>query len=179
MTFTNGKILNCGGWDGRGTYALCYNYNFDTQTWQPSEANMILPRGFASAVMINNTHWWITGEADIQYTIVKNSLHCDLNITGGQAGETILVNTELYDTVDKSFSSFIDLPISSKFHNIVKINETHFFLCCGLSYSKVSYILDMSTMTWTLLGETQYNHDSGFAGKIFNSTSPFVQLIVF
>ena len=138
-TFTNGNALVCGGY-----YPYekdCYAYDFNERDWLP-KGSMRQSRGFASAVMLNDSHWWVTG--------------------GFGTGR--LKSTELYSAGYNNFSSFLNLPVGTDHHIILKIDETHFFLCCGIFMYETSYILDLETEIWTEVPESQYDHYNGHAG---------------
>ena len=69
--------------------------------------------------------------------------------------------TELYNTLEDSFVPYLDLPIPSKNHNILRLNETHFFFC-GSHY----FIFDTQTETWTQMPSSDHLHIEGFSGEI-------------
>ena len=135
-TFLHGMALVCGGFTSD-----CFAYDFDTNVWLAT-TNTLSTRQFASAVMLNDSLWWITG---------------------GFAG-SYLKTTELYNAEANSFSPFLDLPVATDHHVILKVDETHFFLCCGVAMSGKSYMLDLETEMWTETSQSQHDHAEGFAG---------------
>ena len=139
-TFGNGRTFVCGG--SYPPISDCFSYDFDAGVWLP-QTSMGEERGDAAAVMLNDSHWWITG--------------------GHNASR--LQSTELYNLEANSVSPFLDLPIAADYHVILKVDETHFFLSCG---SRKSYILDLETEIWHETPPSEYDHRQGFAGKSFN-----------
>ena len=120
----------------------CYAYDFVNEFWIP-HISMKTARGFASAVMLNDSHWWITGGFD---------------------GSLNYETTELYDIETDSFSYFVNLPVATAYHNMLKVDESHFFFCCGKYMSGKSYILDLESHVWAETPQSQFNHYEGFAG---------------
>ena len=61
-TFIDGKPIVCGGFYGQSSYESdCYYYDFEVNFWLPLGTNLPTVRAFAASVMLNATHWWITG----------------------------------------------------------------------------------------------------------------------
>ena len=75
-------------------------------------------------------------------------------------------STELYDIDNDETSSFVDIPVPTDVHAMVKLNESHFYICCGHDMKSRSYIFNSLTEAWTEMPTTEYDHDGGFAGKI-------------
>ena len=138
-TIVNEMALVCGGWPHTSE---CFSYDFDVGVWQP-QGSMAERRAYPAAVMLNDSHWWITG---------------------GNDGSTYFDTTELYNVQTNSFSPFVDLPSIVDSHVVLKLDETHFFLCCGYPLSGRSYILDLESEIWTETPRSQYDHDRGVAG---------------
>ena len=144
-TMVNGNALVCGGYPYT---SACYEYDFDSGLWLP-HITMHEAKAYASGVMLNDTHWWITG---------------------GYNGFLVTKSTELYNLAADNFSPFIFLPVVTQDHTILKLDETHFFLCCGEAMAAKSYILDLETEIWTETPQAQHDHYAGYAGKhIFGS----------
>ena len=104
---------------------------------------MIESRAYASAVMLNDSHWWITG------------------------GWNLFVNleaTELYDVETGRFSPFLDLPVGTFNHVVLKLDDSHFFVCCGDYMFGRTYILDLETEIWTQTPHSRFDHEEGLAG---------------
>ena len=59
-TLIDGKPLFCGGYDGSDSFSSCYWYDVKSNQWTPGP-EMRERRDDAAAVMINETHWWVTG----------------------------------------------------------------------------------------------------------------------
>lgn len=144
-TVANGMVLVCGGdpFPAEHYTSDCFLYDFGTGTWM-SHGSMGSARAWASAVMLNESHWWITGGMNDRFDTVKS--------------------TELYDIGTKSFSPFLDLAVETENHIVLKIDDTRFFLCCGYLMFGKSYFLDLETGVWTEAPKSQYDHREGFAG---------------
>ena len=141
-TFGNRMALVCGGYYNGSSTSDCFSYDFDDGIWLP-QASMGEERSYAGAVMLNDSHWWITG--------------------GYGAG--LLISTELYNLESHLVSPFHNLPIATDYHFVLKIDESRFFLCCGRAMPRKSYILDLETEIWNETPPSQYDHGRGFAGK--------------
>ena len=85
-----------------------------------------------------------------------------------------LSSTQLYNIDNDETTNYVDLPVTTDVHVMLKLNESHFFTCCGHHMSGSSYIFDMSTETWTEVPRSEYDHDSGFAGKIVVHTTAHI-----
>ena len=142
-TLVNGNAFVCGGYAflNDGWASNCNSYDFNTGIWTPN-GSMVKERGFASAAMLNDSHWWVTGGAY------------------GNRWKT----TELYNVEANTFELFLDLPVATEDHVVLKLDETHFYLCCGEDMHGKAYILDLSTEIWTETPLSQYDHQNGFAG---------------
>ena len=95
-------------------------------------------------IMLNATHWWLTG--------------------GNHAtGES--KTSEIYNFLTNTSSFFFDLPIEgSVAHTIVKWNETHYVMC-GLS--KKFFIVDITVgAPWTQLPDSTNYHTRSMCGKV-------------
>ena len=141
--FGNGMAFVCGG--SPPYTSDCFSYDVDVGIWLP-QTSMGEERSYAGAVMLNDSHWWITG--------------------GYGAG--LLISTELYNLESHSVSPFLNLPTATDYHVVLKVNETHFFLCCGVEMTGKSYILDLEAEIWNETPPSQYDHGRDYAGKIFN-----------
>ena len=85
---------------------------------------------------------------------------------GGYNADYEMKSTEVYNIEDQTFSPFpIDLPIVTYYHNLIKVDETHFYLCCGDYMDISNYMLDLETGVWTDLHVTGHPHERSFAGK--------------
>ena len=142
-TFFNGKAFVCGGWVNVTTKD-CFAYDFDSGVWTP-DGKMGKRRAYASAVMLNDSHWWITG---------------------GENDSEFYNTTELYDLATKMFSPFIEMPVDTGAHVLLKLNETHFFLCCGAYMYGKSFILDLESELWMETPQSLFDHSRGFAGVV-------------
>ena len=141
-TFVDGMALFCGG----DPYTSdCFAYDFENEIWLP-KGSMGSPRGYAGAVMLNDSHWWITG--------------------GSESFRRYLNTTELYNIAEDSFSPYVELPTAIDEHIVLKIDDTHFFFCCGVVWFGRSFFFDLETETWTEAPESQYDHREGFAGML-------------
>ena len=126
-TLISGSPTLCGGYTSTGEYtADCVSYTFSTGLWEPSES-MLTERGFASGVMLNETHWWITG---------------------GYNGTDLLKTTELFNVETWTFSPYVDLPRRTDSHVLLKIDDTRFYLCCGRDMEDVVYFFNLDTERW-------------------------------
>ena len=141
-TYMGEKVLVCGG-----EYTSdCFSYDFADKIWLPHGSTLV-QRAFAGAVMLNESHWWITGGFNNQ-----NNMH--------------VFTTELYNVATNSFSPFLDLPKETGNHIVLKLDETHFFLCCGEEMNGNAYILDLETEAWMPTPiKSQFDHERGFAGQ--------------
>ena len=135
--------LICGGVAVHFT-SDCFTYDFNMGLWVP-HGPMGVTRAYAGAVMLNDSHWWITG---------------------GYGEEGDWKSTELYNLEDNTFSPYIDLPVATFGHVLLKLDETHFFICCGSSgLDGKTYIFDLATEIWTETPPYQLTHVFGFAGS--------------
>ena len=139
-TYANGKPLVCGG---DPVTRDCFAYDFDSGVWH-LQASMEEMRSFSSAVMLNDSHWWITG---------------------GINASQVLRSTELFNVNDNTFTPFVDLPIETSDHIVLKLDASRVFFCCGYELLGKSYIFDLETETWTETPQSQFDHYLGFAGK--------------
>ena len=139
-TFVNGMALVCGGFPYTSD---CFTYDFDNGNWT-RKVSMESERYGASAVMLNDSHWWVTGGWN----------------------RSFLETTELYDLEAETFSPFIDLPDPTYQHIVFRLDENHVFLCCGGGMSGKSYILDLVEEIWTETPRSSRDHYGGFAGII-------------
>ena len=143
-TYAGGKPLVCGGRDSHfGETGDCYEYSFATDSWT-WVGSTLGERAYSAGVMINDSTWWITG---------------------GMMGSPSRT-TELYDVESQTSTSFVKLPAYTDGHTVIKLNETHYFLCCGEDMDRLTYFFDMTTMAWTRTNRTVYYHDDGYAGTV-------------
>lgn len=70
--------------------------------------------------MVSDTEWWVTG---------------------GYASEGKLATTETF-TVGQGFSPSIDLPTDMDLHNVIRLNETHFFIVGGFPHDGLAFYFD-------------------------------------
>ena len=61
--YLNGQPLICGGYTSNTGryYNDCFDYNFENNEWRQHGQNLTTKRAWSSAVMLNSSHWWITG----------------------------------------------------------------------------------------------------------------------
>ena len=106
---------------------------------------MKISRRHASAVRMNDTHWWITGgayESDVQNT------------------------TEIYDSTSRTFRDYVRLPQHIMYHTTVKVRDDLYFMAAGSYTDGYSHLFDAATETWTELPGSEVEHSEGFVGVI-------------
>ncbi|CAM6054615.1 unnamed protein product [Sphagnum tenellum] len=144
-TFIGGKLLVCGGEDANYLIRTneCFTYEPETDEWLRADS-MRVGRSDAAAVQLSPTKWWVTG---------------------GRNFVEYLKSTEIY-TVGEGFSSYVDLPTSRYFHNLVKVDDTHVMLLGGQSSNTKAWMFNTEDETWTVLPDSlvsTYNTNAGVA----------------
>ena len=143
-TIFNGTLFTCGGWTGSFRSSdQCYQYDKTSDQWTQAW-KMTLARLYSASVMINQTHWWITG---------------------GYSSSSSTALTEICNIPLRQCSAYQPLPTSSAFHTMLKVNETHFIMC---GEGQKVWIFDQIEEQWTDLPATDYNHDEGICCMVFN-----------
>ena len=139
-TIFDEKFVACGGspqYNGD-----CFAFDFATKVWLPF-GSLYNSRAFSSGVMINETHWWISG--------------------GKISGLTD--TTEIFDLASQTSTPYVQLPIPSRYHHVLKVDDDSYFFCCGEFMGKDSLIFDMKHELWIGLPQSQFSHSGGVAGN--------------
>ena len=132
--YMDNRALVCGGAVLPSTTTnQCFYYSAGTDVW--TEAfNMTTVRELAAGVLLTESEFWITGGGQ------------DL---GDEEGYHPLFTTEIC-TFDGGCRAYVDLPEAAEFHNIVKVNETHFIF----HYYGKAWMFDRSIHEWIPLPDT-------------------------
>ena len=144
-TFVAGMPLVCGGLGPEGDTASCYEYDSSSESWNELASTMTIPRRNPGAVMMDDTHWWITG--------------------GSYFGD-FQDNSEIYDSESGTFSAYVDLPLAIGYHTMAKVNDSLFYMAAGARTDFASFLYDTTSETWTELPGSNVEHNEGFAGVL-------------
>ena len=152
-TYIAGSAITCGGSSPTDKNQNCYEYNPDDNEWV-NFTNMTAGRYDSGTAFLNDTTWWVTG--------------------GG--GSTQRLTTELYDVGSRSFSRYVDLPVSRWLHDIVVMDIDRIMLLGSETPTRDTYIFNKTSEEWTAGPQTSREHDDAFAGKVTypNGTSAII-----
>lgn len=128
-TFIDNKIFVCGGMNMSSTsqYNMCFIYKSEKNEWE-NTVNLTEGRDNAAAILLNETHWWVTG---------------------GLGRMNMLKSTEIFNVIDNKFSPYVDLPNEDLQHKLVRVNDTHIMMMS--SDGMRSYLFNQVTRNWTTL----------------------------
>ena len=77
--------------------------------------------------------------------------------------------SSIYDSSTRTFNPSYTIPETTMFHNMLKINDTHYFMVNGNKMSRVSYVFDLPNEEWHEMPISQLSHNAGFAGVVTRS----------
>lgn len=120
--FINRTVLVCGEWEA------CWSYDEFAGDWREAPAaRMRLPRSNAAAVLLGESHWWVTGGRAAAGP-------------GGAAAQ--LRSTEVLDAFGGFFLS-VNLPGPLEQHSLVALGSDRFFLVGGKPLTAAAWIFDL------------------------------------